>query len=129
MVARDRDEEGESRRGSRRPRDEDEVEYTVRERRQGRTRKNVSRREGDRERRRCAVPIREGFEKRRLRRGWTRGAGPKNLDLYLDLSKERVVRYVGERARRVRADSPRWRTHTEGARRYANVNFTIKAAD
>lgn len=41
MVARDRDEEGESRRGSRRPRDEDEVEYTARERRQGRTRKNV----------------------------------------------------------------------------------------
>lgn len=40
-----------------------------------------------------------GFEKRRLRKaGWvTRGARThrlKNLDLYLDLSKERVVRHV-----------------------------------
>lgn len=42
-----------------------------------------------------------GFEKRRLRRrgGWTRGARThrlKNLDLYLDLRKERVVRHVSE---------------------------------
>lgn len=40
MVARDRDEGGVARRGSRRPRDEDE-EYTTRERRQGRTKKKV----------------------------------------------------------------------------------------
>lgn len=71
----------------------------------------------------------------------TRGARThrlKNLDLYLDLSKERVVRHVervgwqgtggGGPGGRGRARS-RWRTHTEGARRYANVNFTIKVAD
>lgn len=40
MVARDRDEGGVARRGSRRPRDEDE-EYTTRERRLGRTEKKV----------------------------------------------------------------------------------------
>lgn len=40
MVARDRDEGGVARRGSRRPRDEDE-EYTTRERRQGRTKKKI----------------------------------------------------------------------------------------
>lgn len=40
MVARDRDEGGVARRGSRRPRDEDE-KYTTRERRQGRTKKKV----------------------------------------------------------------------------------------
>lgn len=59
MVARDRDEGGVARRGSRRPRDEDE-KYTTRERRQGRTKKKVCKayateRDGGR-----TVPIREG---------------------------------------------------------------------
>lgn len=68
MVARDRDEGGVARRGSRRPRDEDE-EYTTRERRQGRTKKkvckaNATKRDGEA---RGSNP--RGFEKRRLRKG------------------------------------------------------------
>lgn len=140
MVARDRDEGGVARRGSRRPRDEDE-KYTTRERRQGRTKKKVCKAcaaERDGDARFQSERVRETA--RRFRKaGWvTRGVRThrlKNLDLYLDLSKERVVRHVegwvagdGSPGGRGRARS-RWRTHTEGARRYANVNFTIKVAD
>lgn len=97
MVARDRDEGGVARRRSRRPRDEDE-EYTTRERRQGRERKRSAKRMRPRETERYGSNPR-GFEKRRLRKAGlvTRGARThrlKNLDLYLDLSKERVVRHV-----------------------------------
>lgn len=110
---------------ARRLRDEDE-EYTTRTTRQGRTKKKVRKANATKKERDGggAVPIRGGFEKRRLRRrgGWTRGARThrlKNLDLYLDLRKERVVRHVegggrggveggrmGEKAWRARASLP-----------------------
>jgi hypothetical protein len=79
-------------------RDEDE-EYTTRKRRQGWTREKV---------RKANATKRDGearFQSERVRettpstprRGWTRGARThrlKNLDLYLDLRKERVVRHA-----------------------------------
>lgn len=116
MVARDRDEGGVARRGSRRPRDEDE-KYTTRERRQGRTKKKVCKAcatERDGDARFQSERVRETA--RRFRKaGWvTRGARThrlKNLDLYLDLSKERVVRHVegwvagGRESRRARTGS------------------------
>jgi len=97
MVARDREIRRESRDvEAGRLRDE---EYTTRKRRQGWTREKV---------RKANATKRDGearFQSERVRettpstprRGWTRGARThrlKNLDLYLDLRKERVVRHA-----------------------------------
>lgn len=124
-----------SRRGSRRPRDEDE-EYKTREIRKRRTKKvckaNATKR--DRETRLQSERVWETAPSTRMDARGKETQRLKNLDLYLDLSKERVVRHVrGRRQREGREIVRRARRDGERIRkepgRYTNVNFTIKVAD